>query len=675
MLEAGIADAADIDAAVSDGLAPRWTAAGPLATADLGGLATFALVAGLLQPHLSDAHEVSPELPRRAASGPPFAEWTAADAAAVADLRAAALAQGREIAERRRGSGVIRLSAHLSTLFPDVPELERPTAARSLGFTSVETWWPPAGDRDAWVAAVSAASVRAVLVNADGGDLAAGERGFCTVAERHDEVVASVRDAMELARACGGATVNLLAGRVDPAIPEEAQRAAALDGGARRRRRGGAARRAVVIEHFNAEDVARPLLPTPALAAAFVRDADHEGVRLLFDAYHAHRAGVDPIEAVGEVADVLGHVQYSDSPGAGRAGHRRDRPRAARRPPGRGGLRRPPGPGVHPERLQPGVAAEAGPRLPPGRKAGLGVHPAGEEVGHGRRECGRGLEGREVPGARNDHQLGVRQRPRRGPRRRGTGVSASSAPTITSAGTSMAGRSGRRSARPARASRARATPSGRCPSAMARAAPRLAASPGATEARHEVVEERPGPLLAHGARPRVAALPGLGGVRLGPGVRQDQGGDPLRMTGRQRERRVAAEGQAAHHRAPRGRLGGDARPPRRSAKPLTLGASSGGPCPRPGKSGAITARSAPSAAATGSQKRASRGNGWSRTMGGGPATAPTVPPTRREVRRRDTVCPWAHTLRSPPSVPSGAARRAWAAWCRAPPSPARATRW
>ena len=105
MLEAGIADAADIDAAVSDGLAPRWTAAGPLATADLGGLATFALVAGLLQPHLSDGHEVSPELLRRAASGPPFAGWTAADAAAVAALRAAALAHGREIAARRRRLG------------------------------------------------------------------------------------------------------------------------------------------------------------------------------------------------------------------------------------------------------------------------------------------------------------------------------------------------------------------------------------------------------------------------------------------------------------------------------------------------------------------------------------------------------------------------------------------
>ena len=215
---------------------------------------------------------------------------------------------------------MIRLSAHLSTLFPDTPELGRPAVARSVGFASVETWWPPAADRDAWAAAVSAASVRAVLVNADGGDLVAGERGFCTVAERRDEVVASVRDAMELARVCGGTTVNLLAGHVDPAIPEDAQRAAAL--AAVRAAADEAVRLGgrIVIEHLNEHDVVRPLLPTPAAAAAFVREADHEGMRLLFDAYHAHRAGLDPIEAVGEVADVLGHVQYADGPGRGAPG-------------------------------------------------------------------------------------------------------------------------------------------------------------------------------------------------------------------------------------------------------------------------------------------------------------------------------------------------------------------
>jgi 3-hydroxybutyryl-CoA dehydrogenase len=105
MLEAGIADAADIDAAVSDGLAPRWTAAGPLATADLGGLRTFAAVSAQLNPHLAANTGVSPELVARAESGEPFASWVREGGPAVAALRAQALRQGREIAAMRKAMG------------------------------------------------------------------------------------------------------------------------------------------------------------------------------------------------------------------------------------------------------------------------------------------------------------------------------------------------------------------------------------------------------------------------------------------------------------------------------------------------------------------------------------------------------------------------------------------
>lgn len=105
MLEAGVADAADIDAAVSDGLAPRWMAAGPLATADLGGLAVFATISAQLFPHLADGHAAPAELTDRAAEGRAFAPWTARSGAEVADLRAQALAMGREIAARRRELG------------------------------------------------------------------------------------------------------------------------------------------------------------------------------------------------------------------------------------------------------------------------------------------------------------------------------------------------------------------------------------------------------------------------------------------------------------------------------------------------------------------------------------------------------------------------------------------
>jgi 3-hydroxybutyryl-CoA dehydrogenase len=105
MLELGVADAADIDAAVSDGLAPRWVAAGPLATADLGGLRTFSLVSGQLNPHLASGAEVSSELTARAERDEPFAPWTRTAGPAVGALRAQALRSGREIAAMRKALG------------------------------------------------------------------------------------------------------------------------------------------------------------------------------------------------------------------------------------------------------------------------------------------------------------------------------------------------------------------------------------------------------------------------------------------------------------------------------------------------------------------------------------------------------------------------------------------
>ena len=46
----------------------------------------------------------------------------------------------------------------------------------------------------------------------------------------------------------------------------------------------------------------------------------HEGVSVLFDAYHAAMAGLDPLEEAGRLAGLIGHVQYADHPGRGAPG-------------------------------------------------------------------------------------------------------------------------------------------------------------------------------------------------------------------------------------------------------------------------------------------------------------------------------------------------------------------
>jgi 3-hydroxyacyl-CoA dehydrogenase len=102
MLEQGVASAEDIDAAMSDGLAPRWTAAGPLATADLGGLATFARICEGIFPHLAAETDAPAAIVAAAESGRPLQDWTRREGFDIEGLRADALAAGRRIAEERR---------------------------------------------------------------------------------------------------------------------------------------------------------------------------------------------------------------------------------------------------------------------------------------------------------------------------------------------------------------------------------------------------------------------------------------------------------------------------------------------------------------------------------------------------------------------------------------------
>lgn len=101
LLDEGIADVEAIDTAVADGLAPRWLAAGPLATADLGGLETFRRAAAHLFPELASTEEVSPQLQARAAGGGGFYEWSGEARERIEQLRAELIVANRENAERR----------------------------------------------------------------------------------------------------------------------------------------------------------------------------------------------------------------------------------------------------------------------------------------------------------------------------------------------------------------------------------------------------------------------------------------------------------------------------------------------------------------------------------------------------------------------------------------------
>lgn len=211
-------------------------------------------------------------------------------------------------------------SAHLSMLFRELPYLERPRAAAEAGFTAVETWWP--GDEDAvpWAEEVRRLGLRVTCVNADGGDVDAGERGFLNVPERRAFVLDSCRRAVELAARCGAPRIHVLAGREREGEPRAAQLARAAEMLAECADLAAGAGVDVVVEPINALDVPGYLVPTPADALALIQTAARPNLGLLYDAYHHARAGGDPVAEVGELVPLIGHVQYADCPGRGAPG-------------------------------------------------------------------------------------------------------------------------------------------------------------------------------------------------------------------------------------------------------------------------------------------------------------------------------------------------------------------
>jgi len=204
-------------------------------------------------------------------------------------------------------------------LFPDLPYLERPRAAAEAGFSAVETWWP-GDDAAAWAAEVVRLGLQVTAVNADGGDMAAGERGFLNRADRHGWVLDACARALELAAACDAPCINVLAGREFETEPRDSQLARAAEGLAECAALAADAGRTLLVEPINALDVPGYLVPTPSDAVALIEAAAAPNVRLLYDAYHAARAGGDPVADVAGFAPLLGHVQYADCPGRGAPG-------------------------------------------------------------------------------------------------------------------------------------------------------------------------------------------------------------------------------------------------------------------------------------------------------------------------------------------------------------------
>ena len=213
-----------------------------------------------------------------------------------------------------------KFAANLSTLFTELPFMERFAAARAAGFEAVEYLFPYTYPQEELAAALKDNGLRQVLHNLPAGDWAAGERGIACHAGRSAEFREGVQRAISYATALGCPQLNCLAGKL-PAGADAAQAHATLVANLRF---AAAALQAagirLLIEPINTFDIPGFFLSRTGQALAILDEVDSSNLFVQYDIYHAQRMEGELANTLGKHIARIGHIQLADNPGRNEPG-------------------------------------------------------------------------------------------------------------------------------------------------------------------------------------------------------------------------------------------------------------------------------------------------------------------------------------------------------------------
>lgn len=219
-------------------------------------------------------------------------------------------------------------AVNCSTLFTELPLLQRPAAAKQAGFEAVEFWWPFAeavpsdSDVDTFVNAINDAGVRLAGLNFAAGDMPGGDRGLLSWPARSAEFRDNIDVTVGIGERLGCRGFNALYGNrvdgVDPGSQDElatenlalAAKAAAGVGGT------------VLVEPVSGSPRYPLLTAADALTVIDRVGAQHgaDSIGLLADLYHLAVNGDDIDKLIAGNTGRISHVQIADHPGRNEPG-------------------------------------------------------------------------------------------------------------------------------------------------------------------------------------------------------------------------------------------------------------------------------------------------------------------------------------------------------------------
>jgi len=210
---------------------------------------------------------------------------------------------------------MIRLSANISTMFPEYSFLERFEPAAASGFKGVEFWFPYQWEIAEITEKLTQHSLEVALHNMPPGDWDAGDRGTACITGREDEFRASVELAIKYATALGCRNLHCPVGIAPPDLPAEVTRRTLVENlrfAAEAMAQNGIR---LLIEALNANNFPGYYLSNTQQSVDLIKEVGSDNLRVLYDAFHMQSMEGDLTTSIRANLPYIGHIQIADNPG------------------------------------------------------------------------------------------------------------------------------------------------------------------------------------------------------------------------------------------------------------------------------------------------------------------------------------------------------------------------
>jgi len=208
-----------------------------------------------------------------------------------------------------------RFAANLTTMFTEVPFLDRFARAARADFKAVEFQFPYAIEAEEIKQRLDENGLTLVLHNLPAGNWEAGERGIACHPGRGDEFRAGVGRAIAYAQALGVRQLNCLSGQAPVGVTEELLRRTFVDNLRYAAHALQAAGLRLLIEPINTFDVPGFYLNRSSQAADILDEVGADNAFIQYDLYHAQRMEGELAATLLKYLPRIGHIQLADNPG------------------------------------------------------------------------------------------------------------------------------------------------------------------------------------------------------------------------------------------------------------------------------------------------------------------------------------------------------------------------